>query len=82
MEATVSKMETVQKESNRQIKREREFYNFDAIIATGYRVNSKKATQFRIWATDILKEYIIKGFAMEEERLEGRFGYVIFHCFV
>ena len=59
--ATVSKMETVQKEGNRQIKREREFYNLDTIIAVGYRVNSKRATQFRIWATNILKEYIIKG---------------------
>ena len=70
MEATVSKMETVQKEGNRQIKREREFYNLDAIIAVGYRVNSKRATQFRIWATNILKEYIIKGFAMDDDRLK------------
>jgi hypothetical protein len=43
----------------------------DAIIAVGYRVNSKRATQFRIWATNILKEYIIKGFAMDDERLEN-----------
>jgi len=47
------------------------FYNLDAIIAVGYRVNSKKATQFRIWATQILKEYIIKGFAMDDERLKN-----------
>jgi len=46
------------------------FYNLDAIIAVGYRVNSKKATQFRIWATNILKEYIVKGFAMDDERLK------------
>ncbi len=46
------------------------FYNLDAIIAVGYRVNSKRATQFRIWATQILKEYIIKGFAMDDERLK------------
>jgi hypothetical protein len=46
------------------------FYNLDAIIAVGYRVNSKKATHFRIWATQILKEYIIKGFAMDDERLK------------
>ena len=46
------------------------FYNLDAIIAVGYRVNSKRATQFRIWATNILKEYIIKGFAMDDERLK------------
>ena len=68
--ATISKMETVQKEGNRQVARNKEFYNLDAIIAVGYRVNSKRATQFRIWATNILKEYIIKGFAMDDERLK------------
>jgi len=47
------------------------FYNLDAIIAVGYRVNSKKATQFRIWATKTLREYIIKGFAMDDERLKN-----------
>lgn len=46
------------------------FYNLDAIIAVGYRVNSKKATQFRIWANQILKEYVIKGFVMNDERLK------------
>ena len=46
------------------------FYNLDAIIAVGYRVNSKQATQFRIWATNVLKEYVIKGFAMNDERLK------------
>jgi len=46
------------------------YYNLDAIIAVGYRVNSKRATQFRIWATQILKEYIIKGFAMGDDRLK------------
>ncbi|MBN1903650.1 MAG: virulence RhuM family protein [Deltaproteobacteria bacterium] len=69
-EATISKMETVQQEGNRQVTRTRDFYNLDAIIAVGYRVNSKRATQFRIWATSILKEYIIKGFAMDDERLK------------
>lgn len=69
-EATLSKMETVQNEGGRQIKRNKEYYNLDAIIAVGYRVNSKRATQFRIWATAILKEYIIKGFAMDDERLK------------
>lgn len=49
-------------------------YNLDAIIAVGYRVNSKKATQFRIWSTQILKEYIIKGFTMDDERLKGTGG--------
>lgn len=47
------------------------FYNLDAIIAVGYRVNSKKATMFRIWATKVLKEYMIKGFAMDDERLKN-----------
>jgi hypothetical protein len=69
-EATLSKMETVQNEGGRQITRNMDFYNLDAIIAVGYRVNSKRATQFRIWATAILKEYIIKGFAMDDERLK------------
>ena len=69
-EATVSKMETVQQEGNRRVTRTREFYNLDGIIAVGYRVNSKRATQFRIWATQILKEYIIKGFTMDDERLK------------
>jgi len=69
-EATVSKIETVQKEGNRSVTRQKEFYNLDAIIAVGYRVNSKRATQFRIWATNILKEYIIKGFAMDDDRLK------------
>jgi len=68
--ATISKMETVQLEGSRQIARNRDFYNLDAIIAVGYRVNSKRATQFRIWATNILKEYIIKGFAMDDVRLK------------
>ena len=63
-------LETVQNEGNRQVKRQKEYYNLDAIIAVGYRVNSKRATQFRIWATNILKEYIIKGFAMDDERLK------------
>ncbi len=69
-EATVSKMEIVQQEGARKVTRNKEFYNLDAIIAVGYRVNSKRATQFRIWATKILKEYIIKGFAMDDERLK------------
>jgi len=72
--ATVSKMEIVQIEGTRQVKRQKEYYNLDAIISVGYRVNSKRATQFRIWATKILKEYIIKGFAMDDERLKnGRY---------
>ena len=61
--STVSKMEIVQQEGSRSIKRNMDFYNLDAIISVGYRVNSRKATNFRIWATGILKEYMIKGFA-------------------
>ena len=68
--STISKMEIVQQEGMRNVKRKVEFYNLDAIIAVGYRVNSKRATQFRIWATKILKEFIIKGFALDDERLK------------
>ncbi len=57
--ATVSKMETVRQEGKRMVKRELTYYNLDMIIAVGYRVNSIQATQFRIWATKTLKEYII-----------------------
>lgn len=69
-EATVSKMETVQNEAGRDVKRTQNFYNLDAIIAVGYRVNSKEATKFRIWATSVLKEYIKKGFVLNDERLK------------
>jgi hypothetical protein len=69
-EATISKMETVQVEGTRNIKRQVDFYHLDAIIAVGYRVNSTKATKFRQWATKILSEYIKKGFAMDDERLK------------
>jgi len=69
-ESTISILETVQKEGNRKVRREMEFYNLDAIIAVGYRVNSYQATQFRIWATKTLKEYIIKGFILDDERLK------------
>ncbi|MCS6915929.1 MAG: virulence RhuM family protein, partial [Myxococcota bacterium] len=68
-EATVSKMETVQAEGGRQVRRTLDYYNLDAIIAVGYRVNSRRATQFRIWATGVLKEYIKKGFVLDDERL-------------
>ena len=59
-EATCSKMEQVQMEGSRKITRKMDFYNLDAIIAVGYRVNSKKVTSFRRWATSILKKYMIK----------------------
>ena len=68
--ATTRKIRAVQQEGSRQVERELLFYNLDAIISVGYRVNSRRATQFRIWATSILKEYIIKGFAMDDERLK------------
>lgn len=66
--STISKMEIVQQEGTRNVKRLVDTYNLDAIIAVGYRVNSKKATEFRIWATKILKEYMTKGFALNDER--------------
>jgi len=69
-EATLSILETVQMEGSRQVKRKMEFYNLDAIISVGYRVNSHQATQFRIWATRTLKEFIIKGFVLDDERLK------------
>jgi hypothetical protein len=69
-ETTSAKIAQVQNEGNRQVSREVEFYNLDAILSVGYRVNSSQATQFRIWATERLKEYIIKGFTMDDERLK------------
>ena len=67
---TVSKMEIVQTEGVREVKRNTDFYNLDAIISVGYRVNSVRATHFRIWATSILKEYMQKGFVLDDERLK------------
>ena len=69
--ATCSKMEQVRQEGDRIVARTMRFYNLDAVIAVGYRVNSKRATSFRIWATQILREYIVKGFAMDDERLKN-----------
>lgn len=69
--ATCSKMEQVQQEGNRSVKRNLDFYNLDAIIAVGYRINSKKATKFRQWATKTLKGYITKGFVLNEELLKN-----------
>ena len=67
---TAEEISVVQKEGTRLVKRNVTFYNLDAIISVGYRVNSAKATKFRIWATNILKEYIKKGFVMDDERLK------------
>jgi len=69
-EATVAKSATVQTEGDKQVARDIEFYNLDAIISVGYRVKSHRGTQFRIWATLRLREYIVKGFAMDDERLK------------
>lgn len=76
-EATVRKFRTVQTEGARSVERDIDFYNLDVIISVGYRVKSLRGTQFRIWATKTLREYIIKGFAMDDERLkraQGTFG--------
>ncbi|MDO5150751.1 MAG: virulence RhuM family protein [Oscillospiraceae bacterium] len=69
-ESTTENFSVVQKEGNRNVKRNVTFYNLDAIISVGYRVNSRQATKFRIWATGVLKEYMIKGFALDDERLK------------
>jgi len=73
-EATVAKFTTVQMEGDRQVTRDIEYYNLDVIISVGYRVKSKRGTQFRIWATGILKEYMRKGFALDDERLKNLGG--------
>jgi hypothetical protein len=73
-DSTISILETVQHEGDREVKRNTEYFNLDAIISVGYRVNSRQATKFRIWATQTLKEYIVKGFVMDDERLKnGRY---------
>lgn len=69
--ATVSKMEIVQSEGGREVRREIEYYNLDAAIAVGYRVNSLKATHFRIWATTTLREFIVKGFVINDTQLKN-----------
>jgi hypothetical protein len=70
-EATISKMETVQTEGERQVARSEKFYNLDAVIAVGYRVNSLKATHFRIWATNTLREFVVKGFVLDDQMLKN-----------
>lgn len=72
-DTTISILEMVRQEGSRSVLRKVMFYNLDAIISVGYRVNSRRATQFRIWATGVLKEYMRKGFALDDERLkQGR----------
>jgi hypothetical protein len=73
-DSTVAKFATVQTEGNRSVTREIEFYNLDVIISVGYRVKSHRGTQFRVWATQQLKEYIIKGFALDDQRLKNAGG--------
>lgn len=73
-ESTVAKFATVQKEGNRTVERQIDFYNLDVIISVGYRVKSLRGTQFRIWATNILKEYMKKGFALDDDRLKNLGG--------
>nr|MCR4733491.1 virulence RhuM family protein [Treponema sp.] len=72
--ATVAKFATVQIEGSRNVERDIDFYNLDVIISVGYRVKSIRGTQFRIWANTILKEYIKKGFVLDDERLKGNGG--------
>ena len=72
--STCAKIAQVQIEGSRQVTRDVEFYNLDAIISVGYRVNSTQATRFRIWATERLKEYIIKGFTMNDEKLKDPYN--------
>ena len=69
--STVKNFLTVQQEGTRNVKRMVIRYNLDAIIAVGYRINSKRATEFRIWATKVLKEYMIKGFVLNDEKLKN-----------
>ena len=69
--ATIRKIRIVQQEGSREVSRELDFYHLDAIIAVGYRVNSYQATQFRIWATNTLREYITKGFVLNDEMLKN-----------
>ena len=73
-EATHNKYLSVRQEGSRQVKRELEYYNLDMIISVGYRVKSVIATRFRIWATERLREYIVKGFTMDDERLKQAGG--------
>ena len=68
--STVANFATVQKEGNREITRNIEYYNLDVIISLGYRVKSKEGTKFRIWANKVLKDYMLKGYAVNQRRLE------------
>lgn len=69
-EATIRKFRIVQQEGERKVNREIEHYNLDMIISVGYRVNSKKGTQFRIWASRVLKQFLVQGYALNEQKLQ------------
>ena len=73
-DATCKDFLQVQKEGSREVERRQKFYNLDAIISVGYRIRSRIATKFRIWATERLKEYMIKGFMIDDERLKQMGG--------
>ena len=69
-DSTIRKFRTVQKEGQREVSRDIEHYNLDAIISVGYRVNSKRGTAFRIWATTRLREYLVEGYSVNQKRLD------------
>ena len=71
-QATVKDFLTVRQEGNRQINRNLEYYNLDMIIAVGYRVNSKRATEFRQWATAVLRDYALRGYVIDRKRMAGK----------
>jgi prophage maintenance system killer protein len=71
-EATVSKMETVQQEGARKVARQVEHYNLDAVISVGYRVNSTRATRFRQWATNVLRQHLVQGYTLNQQKLEAQ----------
>ena len=72
--STIRKFRIVQKEGNRAVSRDVNFYNLDAIISVGYRVNSKRATAFRIWATKILRQHILNGYTVNKKRIDGSYS--------
>lgn len=76
--ATVARFATVQIEGQREVERNIEYYNLDVIISVGYRVKSQQGIRFRIWATQRLREYIIKGFALDDDRLKTGSSYNYF----
>ena len=78
--STIGKFPIVQKEGNREVKRTVSFYNLDVIISVGYRVKSKQGTQFRIWANSVLKEYLVKGYAINEKRLAQKEQEITENC--